>query len=489
MFANAILHNYLCPVVKKLSLPILVLATIVSLLWLPYLFAKGMFMDGVYNAMFAHNLLLGINPFWAPQTVYYSTPAYWDNPPLSMYLLSLAYKIMGDVYYVERIYSLLCAMVQLVLIAAVWKIFFGENAELKKNAWLPCLLFLISPLTGWCYSNNLMENTMSIFTTASVIVFVLWLRRGKYIIPFAFAGGGLIVLAAVTKGPVGLFPLALPLFFVFEKSKSRIQLAAYLVIQLMAFTSVFYAVFSTAPAADFLEHYLQLQLLPALQKGAEKTHMQFVILYELLRGLLPLLVAAIVSFFFFRSKNKKENTVHFSTALPFIMIGFSASLPILLSNRQHHYYLLPSLPLFAIGFAIVVLPSAKWLLSKIESVWNGQLQSAIQIICVALIGLAGFLSVNNIGTYVRDENLLKDIEAIQPIVKGEKLLNTDSGFFHEWPLRGYLKRNYDQKICMPHEKAPTNFYLTEPGSRSTNLPEAAQKVYGGKTFDLYQAPL
>ena len=63
-------------------------------------------MDGVYNALFAHNLAKNVGGFWTPQTADYMHPSYWDNPQLSAYFLSLWYKFFGDYYWVEKLYSL-----------------------------------------------------------------------------------------------------------------------------------------------------------------------------------------------------------------------------------------------------------------------------------------------------------------------------------------------------------------------------------------------
>lgn len=483
MFANTVLPDYLCTAVKNVSLPTLLVVTLASSLWLPNLFCKGMFMDGVYNAFFALNINNGIGSLWSQQTIYHPQPAYWDNPQLSSLLLSYWFKILGDAYWVERVYSLFTGLAQLVLIGFLWRTYFQGNKSVKKYFWLPCLLFLFSPITSWCYANNLMENSMCIFTTTAVLLFIAWLRNGQYILPFAFPGGALVVLAVITKGPVGLFPLAIPLFFVFDKNRSRMQLAAYLLIQLIAFASVFYTVFSPAPAANFLSHYLQLQLLPVLTERTEGNSNHLLILYELLRGLLPLLLAGFAAFFFL--KNSKTTNAFFPDGIAFLLIGLSASAPIAFSSRQHHYYLLPSLPLFAFGFAVLTYPFAFWLIEKIESVAFEKIAAVLKYVCVLLITATIFMSKNNYGTYVRDENLLKDIEAIQPLVKEEKLLNADYALYHEWSLRGYLYRFHSQKICMPDENVPAKFFLTKPETSSAFLPVQSEKIFSGKVFDLY----
>ncbi len=478
--ANTAWSVYLCTVLKKLPLPLLVVAALASWLWLPNLFAKGMFMDGVYNAFFALNIKNGIGSLWAQQTIYHSQPAYWDNPQFSSLLLSYWFEVFGNAYWVERVYSLFTGVIQMLLLVCLWRSYFHNNSALRVNYWLPCLLFLFSPITSWCYSNNLMENTMSVFTTGAVLAFVIWLRKGKYMVLMAIAGGAIIVLATITKGPVGLFPLTVPLFFILDKKRNPVQLIIYFLFQFGSFIISFYTVFSSPSACNFLENYLQLQLFPVLKERVQTGSNHFIIFYELLRGILPLLLVSATGFLVFKKKNMAVRVP--MDAIIFIAIGLSASVPIAFSGRQHHYYLLPSLPMFAFGVAVMVYPFANWLLNKTEKAVSGKFSSYLKVVLVFLISTAGLISLNNSGSYVRDELLLKDMEAICPITNGEKLLNADYSFFHEWSMRGYLYRFYGQKICMPDEGVVTKYFFAKPGTAVTN----AENVFAGKTFDLYK---
>ena len=316
-------------------------------------------MDGVYDALLAHNLLHSIGSFWSPQTADYMHPNYWDNPQLSHYFLSLWYKLFGDFYWVERLYSFFCALAQLVLVASVWKIFFSENEGTKKYYWLPCLLFLVIPLTAWGYANNLLENTMSIFTTSSVIVFLLFLRTKKILVLYSVIGGALIFLALLTKGPVALFPLATPFFFIWiEKDFTWKKSFGYMLMQFLAAAILFVFVFSMDAPKNFLQHYLAVQLMPALNHQTKATGSHFTIFLQLLIALSPLLILSFISFFANR-KTTTENKSLFQIALVFIVIGISASAPIALSAKQNKHYLLPSLPMFVIGFACLIFAQAR----------------------------------------------------------------------------------------------------------------------------------
>ena len=452
-----------------------------ALLWLPNLFTKGMFMDGVFHALFAHNFVNGIGSFWSPQTADYVHPEYWDNPQLSSYFLSLWYKALGDYYWVEKLYSLACAIIQLLLISSLWKIYFADDEEQKSRAWLPCLLFLLIPLTSWCYSSNLMENCMTIFTTGAVISFVLHLRTGKNLLPYSIIGGALIFLALITKGPVALFPLAAPAIFAsFEKDLKWKNAIAYTFLQLAVLVLIFAFVFSMEAPKNFLQHYIDVQLMRALKHEGYTPAPPYTIFIQLFVALIiPIAVVTISGIF-----TGKDAMRRASTAAIFILIGLSASAPIAISAKQNKHYLLPSLPMFAIGLSCFILPAIKWLDEQFET-FDKRVAPVAKAICIFVVAGCITLSVINAGTNSRYEFLMEDIEAIQTRTKNESLIQADWVLYGDWGLKANLNRFYDKKICMPDE-AKTNFYITIFDGQNGGVPANAVKVYSGKMYNLYK---
>jgi hypothetical protein len=471
--------------VKKIPLPCFVVAAISALWWLPHLFAKGMFMDGVYNALFAHNLASGVGSFWAPQTIYYLQPAYWDNPQLSSFFLSCFYRLLGDNFYVERVYSLVCAVIQLMLIGYSWQVFFAEDVDVKKYFWLPCLLWLISPLVGWCYSNNLMENTMAVFTTASVLSFFSFLRRKENLLMWSPISGFLIFLAFITKGPTGLFPLTVPLFFLWSvKNFTARNAMTYVFMQTAVFILIFLMVFNFPEPKNFLLHYVDAQLLPVLKHEVKNENSHFVVLGDLFFALLPLAVLSVTAVFlpkkFFNDKR------FLKTTFSFMAVGLTASLPIMLSAKQHKYYLLPSLSMFVWSFSLLIMPLVKFVEEKLKGFSFIKYETASKIFLSSVVFLSLLLAVINKNSFARDKELLTDIEKIQPLIQSEKILRADWLLYDAWLMRAYLDRLYGEKLCMPDENAPAKFYLTKPGKWGDKLPANSPRIFQCKTFDLYK---
>lgn len=450
-----------------------------AMLWLPNLFTKGMFLDGVYNALFGLNLANGIGSFWAPQTADYAQPNYWDNPQLSAYFLSLYYKALGSSYWVEKLYSLSTALIQLLLIASAWRIFFTNNAEVKKYSWLPCMLFMLMPLTSWSYSSNMMENTMSIFTTGSVIAFFIFLRTGKNIALYATIGSALIFLAMLTKGPVALFPLAVPFFFVWiEKDLSLQKAGTYMAVQLVVLAAIFATVFSFEAPNYFLHQYLDVQLLRSLKHEFGNSAPPYTIFVHMAVALSPLLGLSLVALFMKGEVAPRKQLLQ--TALVFIIIGLSASAPIALSAKQNKHYLIPSLPMFAVGFSCIILPLILWIERKLS---GAKFLLAAQSLCLLIITGCVGLSIYNCGAYSRDEKLLRDLEAIAPLTKSEMIIPTNRNLYTDWALRANLYRHYGKKIAMPGETAPNGYYLA--GMTRDELSATDTPIYQGNTYSLY----
>lgn len=470
---------------KKISLPYYFIAALSALLWLPSLLTKGMFMDGIYNAIFAQNLANGISTFWAPQTNDYSNPAYWNNPPLSMLTLGWYYKIWGDHFVVDKIYSLSCAVIQLLLLAWTWKIFWHQEKEIGQYFWLPCLLWLISPLTSWCYSNNMMENTMSVFTTSAVISFLLFLRSKKHLLTYSFAGAGFVFLACLTKGPTGLFPLAIPLFFIFsQKGLSLKQLSGYAISQLIFLALLFVLIFSFPEPKNFLSQYIALQLAPALNHSNKPETETHIIFKELLIMLLPLLILYFTSLFI--KDNRENKNTYVVKAVGFVLSGLAASLPIALSMKQRKFYLLPSLPMFALGFSILVIPLLKFIELKTKDYVTNKISMVIKWGCILTILVCVSLCIKNKNTFSRDKDILTDIENVLPMIGNEEAVCSDWKLYGEWSLRAYCTRYYNKKMYTPDRVAETKFYMTKPGQTGDKLSPEARKIYAGATFDLYQ---
>lgn len=460
----------------------LLIAAIAAALWLPNLFALGMFIDGIVNAILAQSLYLHISSFWEPKSQAISWS--WGTMPLSIYLLSLFYKIFGDHFWVERVYSFLCALLQLGLIQQLWKLFFANEDAIKKQSWLPCLLWIICPLTGWCYSSNMMENTMTLFTTCAIIVSLRFVQTQKNILLWSFLAALFLVLAFITKGPVAFFVFALPVLFIGAHENFKWQLAIKVsVLQLFFFLLLSFSLFSLPEANNFLHHYFEEQIKPSLGNGSFADSAWYSILILLTTTIFPFVLMSA-----FRYWVKRKTLPNEKMYWRFLLLGLCGSLPIMISNKQRQFYLLPAMVPFAIGFAIYLLPLADWLNEKIKEHWQQKIIAVIKYGSIATILLCMVLCFTKVGTFVRDNDLLSDLQQVNALTKNETAICADEVFFEQWSLKDYLLRLYRKRVCMAHENVKTPFYFTLPNKAGEHLPAGSKKIMAGKTLDLYQTP-
>lgn len=460
----------------------LLIAAIGAALWLPNLFALGMFIDGIVDAILAQSLYLHIGSFWEPKSQAISWS--WGTMPLSIYFLSVFYQILGDHFWVERLYSFLCALLQLGLIHQLWKIFFANEKAIKKQSWLPCLLWIICPLTGWCYGNNMMENTMTLFTTSAIIASLSFVRTSKNILLSSFLAALFLLLAFITKGPVAFFVFALPVPFIGVNENFKWQTAIKIsLLQLFFFLLLFVSLFSIPEAANFLHHYFEEQIKPSLGNSSPTDGARYSILILLAITIFPFVLMSAFRFWATRKTMLNEKAYW-----RFLLLGLCGSIPMMISNKQRQFYLLPAMVPFVIGFAIYLLPLVDWLNKKVKESWQQRIIPVIKYGSIATILLCIVLCFTQAETFVRDNDLLSDLQKVNTRTKNETVICADDVFFEQWKLKDYLLRLYRKRVCMANENVKTPFYFTLPNQTGEHLPAGSKKIMAGKTLDLYQTP-
>ncbi|HNK42678.1 MAG TPA: hypothetical protein PL002_15935, partial [Flavobacteriales bacterium] len=146
-------------------------AGVFAALLLPRLAQDGMFMDGELYAAVAHNEARGYGTFWLPrfsERGVAGLPAFHEHPPLFFGLLATWFRIFGSGFWVERAFSLFTALLLAGLLVLLWRqLIPGDRG--RRASWWPILLWIIVPTVFWSYHNNMIENTMGLFTTAAVL--------------------------------------------------------------------------------------------------------------------------------------------------------------------------------------------------------------------------------------------------------------------------------------------------------------------------------
>lgn len=462
----------------------LVIIALAFMLWLPNLFTYGMFMDGVINASVAKLYAEGTGTFFNLQERYYTNGAYMGHPPLVFVIQGWFFKIFGSAFYMDKLYSFIYALIQLLLIRTLW-LQVVTTEELKKLSWLPCLLWLLAPIISWGYSSNLLENTMSIFTTAALIVLAKYMREGKQLFIYAVLAALLTFAAVLCKGPVALFVLAAPIaltgIFPSYNFKKAFSLSLLLAV---ALAPLLYGVLLLPEGKAFVTNYIDEQLQPSVDPQNLFVLGRAAIILYLLKALsVPLIVTVVIALtakyipLLRRFNNTNEQQQGNSIARRFLLLGLCATLPIMISNKQSAFYTIPAIPVFAIAFAAFIAPVVSSLYNWFATPLRLQILGAVSALLVVLM-LA--LSASNYGTILRDKDMLEDAAQINALMKEEVEIGAPYDINNDYIFKAYMNRLYGKVVYTTGRPKEYDWYIAEPHEHEEGA------VYRGRFVDLYK---
>ncbi len=334
---------------------------LIVLWWGVPLWMYGVFGDGIFYASIARNLIYDPLPtIWDLKVSNALDPAFNGHPPLAFWLQSLFFVVLGDVYWVERFYSLCMAGWTLWGIRGCWRLLHPVDSHWALLAWL------LIPVVAWSYANNLLENTLAVWTTAAVW-WMLYSHLKAIALPWTLLGSAVLVFGAtMVKGPVGLFPLATWGLYalVFERPLAwgrvlgRSSALVGLVVGLYAL--LFWA---SPKALYFYERYWRMQLEHSLSGQDVGLWAHFAVVGMLLEQSLSLLGLGLGLWLLGRWQglSPKWSADQNRRALFWLLMGGAASLPIALSPKQMWFYLVPSTVFYALAAGAWLVPlGAAW---------------------------------------------------------------------------------------------------------------------------------
>ena len=263
------------------------------ILLVPSLVQDGMFLDGVTYSAISKNLANNNGTIWKPfytKTLY---PEFFEHPPLFFFIQSIFFKILGNSLYVERLFSLITAIISLLGIKLIWELFFNKS-NLKYYSWMPVFLWIITPIIFWSYKNNMLENLLTVFILFSVIFSLKALIQNK--IFYLLLSGLFILFAFLTKGFVGLFPLVIIIIYWITINKiSFSKTILYTGILLLFPIVLLFLLFLIEPKSlNNITQYFNIQLIPSIKNNRELADYRFYILVRLLNELIPIVIITLV---------------------------------------------------------------------------------------------------------------------------------------------------------------------------------------------------
>lgn len=417
------------------------------------LFSEGMFMDGLFYADISRNLAEGLGSFWRP----YLTsvfPEFYEHPPLAFGLQSLFFYIFGDSIYVERFYSLSTYIIVGYLIVLVWE----KLTKDKKTGWFPILLWVITSGVAWAATNNMLENTMTIFIISALLFYLNSIEKNSFY--WILLSGISLSLGLLTKGFLCLYIWGVPFFiWAFKRKRSFLQMTIDTIIMILfTILPIAFLYFNFPDAQNNMLSYFNKQVIGSIQ-NVQTVDTRFAILgYFLSDIIIPLAVSLIIMLIALVNKVQKSlfklNIREFTM---FTVIALSGVLPIMISLKQRNFYITTVYPIFAIGLAYYLYPFLKLLINNIDIKSKGF--KIFKGVTIGVVLISIILSVSQINRVGRDKEMINDCKEIINTVGKDINIGICPNMASIWALHGYFSR-YGNVSLDPNQENVYKYYLS-----------------------------
>ena len=464
--------------------------------------SEGLSHVGMDNAVVAQRMSEGFEGFWMPSL----TPGNPDRSnymPLGYWLESKWYDLFGsNSFMAEKVYSVLTYFILAALMIWIWMLI----GQPRCSGWLPLLCWITIPIVTWSATNNLLESTMTMFILLSV-AFLLKGNKASFIArsrlaldkepgPYNLSRTGWIVLAALmmelaflVKGFAGLFPIFFSFLYWIMVRRERILFPIFTtgVILTVWMVTIFIAILISPDIYNHLYNYLHHQMIGGvLHVRTVASH--FYILYALvLQGIIPLIVLAVICliriknrpfyrYLFYKRYSKKltaEQSERARVGWFFLALGVSGLLPIMLGLKQQDFYLVPTLPFFAIAMAC--------LLYNLLEDWLDNMNKIARCVLVALavliFGAGLLLNFNRLNKINSNQALLSDIRLILPYLSEGETISVSNEVMSSNEVAEYFYRY--KKIT---------FDTSKHHEHLMTMYTQANKITGGMHFEEIDLP-
>lgn len=387
------------------------------------LLTRGMFMDGLIYTSVAANMAEGVGSFWHPVYTATQFPQFYEHPPLMMWLLSLWMRLFGTSMMAAKTYSVAVLLLTAALMVGVWK----QLGFKTSLGWLPLLLMTLIPDVALAAHNNYLESTMTLFVLAAV-----WLvLRGKGV-GWHLLAGAMLAAAFLTKGPTGLFPLALPaLLWLFGTRKGFGQAAVGTLAMAAGLAAPLAALWLGVPdAQEFLRKYFENQVIGGSQVLV--TSRTYIVKTLFSHTVVVLVVALAVVLFGILKKSApwrptRDSWRRFGLVFALALCG---TLPMMVSTKQRAFYLLTVFPFVALAVAALLEPLARHMEKQLQ-------RPAMTVATVAVLMAAVITNALHYGKPGRDKAMLHDMDVMAAEVHDGELVALAPELASNNSLHGY----------------------------------------------------
>jgi hypothetical protein len=228
------------------------------------------------------------------------------------------------------------------------------------------------------------------------------------------------------------------------------------------------AVLSYGPARTGLQAYLDQQLRPTIAGARETSATRLRFARKLAQDLLPMAALTAIVLYLARRRLTASRPADWQWAVTFLLLGVAASVPLAVSPKQSGHYVVPSMPLFALGFASMIGAAS-------AGIVPGSVRARRRVLWAAALLVAGSAAVlaARWGTAGRDAQRLTDLERVFEVVPPGTTLRLCSASMSDWGLHAYAQRLW--RASLDGGAAPHRWALA-PHAHGCAAPDGCQAV-------------
>lgn len=435
---------------------------IAAALIVPALFQDGMFADGILYAAVAKNSADGLGTFWHPHFMKTMHDHFHEQPPLGIFLQSIFFRIFSGIYP-ERIYELVVALIDGWLIVRIWKNSFAEKKEMQNLSAWPVFLFFISPVVFWAFTNNVLETTMAMFALAATDAIITALIHQRKTALHLFLAGIFIICASMIKGPQGIFPIVFPAILWLCGKQVSFKKAVIACLALTAIFVLFYVIVLIPESSrETYTSWYSNRIANTFAGTNNTSGSHFRLLYDLFLDLIP---PALIAFLIFMAGKKTAGAIDShskKTALAFLLLGFSGSLPLMVTLEQRPFYLTTAIPFFTLAIGFFSAPFIAAVYKKTEG-RNGLWKFTGAFASVLLLAVL-VITMLIAGTPKRNGPFLHDMRLCAKIAGNGTSIGCSSDIYNDWAAVNYFMRYENIEINPNTEIIHARYFISTDGT-------------------------
>lgn len=404
--------------------------------------------DGMLYSSIAYNMAHNIGSLWQPFYLKPFVVPFYEHPPLAMYFQSLFYRVLGDGFYVGKIYGGLMAVLTLWVIILCWRLV-SQKKYSWWMLWLPVFLWIAIPENARPYKDVILQATLVLFTTASVYFLLRFLLEPFTKKWFYFLlAAGLIAAGFLINGVQAFFPTGVLLVgWLIWRQRSFAWVCWQTILLLAVVALLLFLVCLNPVAKHTMWMYLQSQLFATLTEKRLGPYSGIARLYVfkmVFNNLLVIIVLGLV-FLYIRARIQMmsfwqllKSSIQNQWVYFFFLLGLIASIPVILSTRQDSHYVLQAYPWFVLMFTQIF--------SRECAAWVKNINvRGLTYVCFSvgngvLLVLAVLFLVVHAGKPGRDKLLIHDMRTIARVIPPGSIVNISSELSTQNNIMAYFYR-------------------------------------------------